>query len=115
MIKLNRYKIMWLFVMFDLPTDTEAQRKKANQFRKLLIKSGFTMFQYSIYIRHCLSRKYADVHIKRVQKWTPSGGRVDILMVTDKQVGNIITIEKETSELKVSRNKPEKTDQLELF
>jgi CRISPR-associated protein Cas2 len=48
---------------------------------------GFTMFQFSIYLRHCASRENADVHIKRVKKLLPTKGHVGIMCVTDKQFG----------------------------
>ena len=38
---INGYKVMWLYVMFDLPVETKAQRKRATQFRKDLLKDGF--------------------------------------------------------------------------
>lgn len=41
---------MRLFVMFDLPTNTAAERKAAGKFRNFLLKDGFYMMQYSIYI-----------------------------------------------------------------
>ena len=58
------YKIMWLYVMFDLPVDTKAQRKRAALFRKNLLKDGFGMHQFSVYTRHCASYGSADVHIE---------------------------------------------------
>ena len=47
----------------------------------------FTMFQFSIYVRHCPSRENADVHIRRVKLSLPPFGKVGILCVTDKQFG----------------------------
>ena len=35
-LRLNAYHIMWLFVFFDLPTGTKAERKAAAGFRKSL-------------------------------------------------------------------------------
>ena len=89
-IRLNAYHIMWLFVMFDLPTNTKKERKDASGFRKKLLKDGFTMMQYSIYVRHCASKESAEVHIKRVKSNIPEKGQVSILTVTDKQYGNIL-------------------------
>ena len=37
--------------MFDLPVDTEQQRRNYRVFRKYLIESGFVMMQQSIYTR----------------------------------------------------------------
>ena len=45
---LNAYQIMWLYVFFDLPTNTKAQRHEAARFRKGLLQDGFTMMQYSV-------------------------------------------------------------------
>ena len=70
-------------------TDTKKDRKAATDFRNKLLKDGFTMFQFSIYIRHCASSENADVHIKRVKSFLPEYGKVGILCITDKQFGNL--------------------------
>ena len=88
-LRLNAYQIMWLFVFFDLPTLTKTERKEAALFRKRLEGDGFSMMQYSVYIRHCGSRESADVHLRRVKAIIPTSGRVSILCVTDKQYSNI--------------------------
>lgn len=87
---LNAYRIMWLYVMFDLPVETKKQRKHAALFRKNLIKDGFGMHQFSVYIRHCASGESAAVHIERVKYMVPEEGQVSILKVTDKQFGDTI-------------------------
>ena len=81
---------MWLFVFFDLPVTTKKERKAAALFRKNLMKDGFTMLQFSVYIRHCASYESQKVHIKRVKSFIPDTGMVSILSVTDKQYGDII-------------------------
>ncbi len=78
---------MWVLVLFDLPTETAAERKIAAKFRKGVMKDGFQMFQFSIYMRHCASRENAEVHIKRVKKELPEHGHVGIMCITDKQFG----------------------------
>ena len=85
--RLNAYRIMWVLVLFDLPTETPAERKIAASFRKKIMNDGFQMFQFSIYLRHCASRENADVHIGRVRKLLPVKGKVGIMCVTDKQFG----------------------------
>jgi CRISPR-associated protein Cas2 len=87
--RLNQYRIMWVLVLWDLPTETAEERKVASEFRKKILKDGFTMFQFSIYIRHCSSKENADVHIQRVKKMLPSKGHVGIICITDKQFGMI--------------------------
>jgi CRISPR-associated protein Cas2 len=108
--RFNAYRIMWIFVFFDLPTETAKDRKAAARFRKGLLQDGFAMFQFSIYLRHCPSRENAEVHKKRVKQMLPKNGKVGIITVTDKQFGNM--------EIFISK-KPEKipppSQQLELF
>lgn len=89
---LNAYRIMWLFVFFDLPVTTKKQRHDATRFRKDLLDDGFTMMQFSVYIRHCSSYDSAKVHAKRVGTFIPILGQVSILAVTDKQYGDIVNI-----------------------
>lgn len=81
---------MWLFVFFDLPVVKKTERKAATKFRKNLEKDGFSMMQYSVYVRHCASKESADVHVKRVEAMIPSKGQVSILTITDKQYSKII-------------------------
>ena len=87
--RISEYRVMWLLVLFDLPTETKRDIRAYTVFRKNLIKDGFTMFQFSIYIRHCASIENAEVHIKRVKSFLPEYGKVGIICITDKQFGNI--------------------------
>lgn len=89
-MELNAYRVMWLFVFFDLPTETKKDRKNASKFRKSLLQDGYTMMQFSVYTRHCGSSESADVHEKRVKNLLPPFGKVSILRITDKQYGNIM-------------------------
>lgn len=109
-VRLNAYRIMWLFVFFDLPTNTKTERRHAVQFRKALEKDGFTMMQYSVYVRHCASKENMQVHIKRVRRSMPPTGFTSILAVTDKQYGDILNFWG-----KSERAKPEIPQQLEFF
>lgn len=80
---------MWVLVLFDLPTETKKDKKAYAEFRKNLKRDGFTMFQFSIYVRHCASIENANVHIKRVKSFIPSFGHIGIMCITDKQFGEI--------------------------
>jgi CRISPR-associated protein Cas2 len=87
--RFSEYRIMWVLVFFDLPTETKKDKKAYTDFRKRLVNDGFTMFQFSIYLRHCPSRENADVHIKRVKSFLPESGFVGVLCITDKQFGQM--------------------------
>lgn len=89
MNRISAYRVMWILVLFDLPTETKKDKKAYTDFRKRLINDGFTMFQFSIYVRHCASAENAAVHIKRVKSFLPEYGHVGIICITDKQFGAI--------------------------
>lgn len=80
---------MWVLAMFDLPTDTREARKAYAEFRKSLLKDGFTMLQFSVYARHCPSEENAEVHMERVRNFLPDDGEVRLLTVTDAQFGRM--------------------------
>ena len=106
----SEYRIMWVLVFFDLPTETKKERKIYAQFRKNLIQDGFTMFQFSIYLRHCPTAENADVHIRRVKAMLPELGKVGIMRVTDKQFGDM-----ELFECRKQSSVQQPVQQLELF
>ncbi|WP_240612928.1 CRISPR-associated endonuclease Cas2 [Chitinophaga parva] len=108
--RLNAYRVMWVLVFFDLPTDTKGQRREYGKFRKKILSDGFVMFQFSMYIRHCNSKENADVHVKRVKSILPAEGHIGIMCVTDKQFGMM-----EIFQGKFTVMPPSTVQQLELF
>jgi CRISPR-associated protein Cas2 len=101
---------MWVFVFFDLPTETKKDRHNYALFRKSLQKDGFSMLQYSIYVRHCNSRENADVHIKRVRSFLAPKGEIIIFTLTDVQFGMM-----EFFRSRDPAMRPETPQQLEMF
>lgn len=83
----NAYRIMWVLILFDLPTETKAEKRTAQNFRKKIMGYGFNMFQFSIYLRHCASMENANVYINRVKNILPQKGHIGIISITDKQFG----------------------------
>lgn len=108
--RINQYRIMWVFVFFDLPTDTKLDKRNYTRFRKSLIKDGFTMLQFSIYVRHSNSQENADVHIRRVKSMLPPKGEIIVFTLTDKQYGMM-----EFFRGKSVQKTPDAPQQLELF
>ena len=51
-----KYKVMRMICMFDLPVETDKEKRIYRIFRKELIKEGFLMMQYSVYVRTCPNR-----------------------------------------------------------
>lgn len=101
---------MWLLVMFDLPVMTKKQRKAANSFRHLLLDSGFSMVQFSVYARYRPTGG-SDVRVvSGIKANIPAGGKVRLMEVTDKQW---------TSMLRFTNREPDKDpetpEQLTIF
>ena len=101
---------MWMMVMFDLPTETRAQRKSATQFRKFLLDEGFEMVQFSVYVQFTGTSENSQKFVRAIQRNNPTYGDVNILFFTDKQFSNIIHIQN-----RVAKSLKEQPEQFELF
>ncbi len=80
---------MCLIVFFDLPTVEKIDVKQYAKFRKNLLKSGFSMMQYSVYARHCVSYQNLEMHMRAVEGSLPPKGKVSMMGITDKQFSMI--------------------------
>lgn len=76
---------MWLFAMFDLPVDDKDARREYTQFRKTLLRQGFTMLQFSVYARFVPSADAERAYRRRIRASLPADGQVRLLSVTDRQ------------------------------
>lgn len=107
---LSGYRMMWLYVMFDLPVGTKAERKAATKFRNFLLDHGFEMAQFSVYLRFAESKEAVETQVKRVCSALPNRGKVHMMTITDKQYANARTFVGGKSE-----SGEKKLDQLVLF
>lgn len=80
-----KYKIMKVLCLFDLPVETEEEKRSYRIFRKNLIIEGFSMMQYSVYVRTCPSREFAERLEKRIRKFIPEKGNIRLITITEKQ------------------------------
>lgn len=108
--RLNGQKLMWMMVMFDLPTETAKERKSATKFRKFLLDEGFEMVQFSVYVQFTGTQENSQKFVRAIQHNNPEYGDVNILFFTDKQFANIIHIQN-----RVSKKLKKQPDQFELF
>lgn len=76
---------MRILVMFDLPVETDSQRKEYRKFRKYLIKQGFIMLQESNYCKMVPNSSAGDSVVTGLRANKPSEGLVQVLKVTEKQ------------------------------
>lgn len=84
-MKTQEVRILWLFVFFDLPVGTKAQRRAATRFRNFLKDDGYMMLQYSVYARVCRGEDAVDKHMARICKQLPAKGSIRALQVTERQ------------------------------
>ena len=86
------YRFMRMIVFFDLPTETEAERREYRKFRKVLIKNGFIMMQESVYCRMVLNATVRDSVAETIKNGKPPDGIVQLLTVTEKQFSGMTYI-----------------------
>lgn len=107
---LSGYRLMWIFVMFDLPVGSKKQMRDATKFREFLLDEGFEMSQFSVYARFCNGRDSFETHLKRIEANLPEKGEVHVLTFTDRQYESIVRFSSQRR--KKSRKNP---DQLAMF
>lgn len=76
---------MRMILMFDLPNVEEYQKKEYLVFRRNLMKNGYTMMQFSIYIKAVNAQSKVDQEVAKIKKYIPTNGNIRILAVTEKQ------------------------------
>ncbi len=82
---MEKFRMGWLMVCFDLPVMTKKQRKVATQFRKSLLDDGYQMIQYSVYARPCVTFSRQQTHLRRLETLVPNEGSVRAIFITRSQ------------------------------
>jgi CRISPR-associated protein Cas2 len=108
--QLSGYRLMWIFVMFDLPVTTKDQARAATKFRDFLLDEGFEKSQFSVYARFCNGKEQFETYMRRVESSLPDRGDVHILSFTDRQYENIVRFSGQRR-----RRQRKNPDQLALF
>lgn len=83
------YRFMRMIVFFDLPTETDADKREYRKFRKILIKNGFMMMQESVYCRMVLNGSVQAAVSAALEREKPAHGLVQLLTVTEKQFASM--------------------------
>lgn len=86
---ISGYRIMWMMVMFDLPTKTKAERKEYTRFRNFLLDKGFDMTQYSVYFRLVSSKERVKRFERKIANQLPKAGNIQVITITDRQYQDI--------------------------
>lgn len=92
---MSSFRIMWLMIMFDLPTKSKKDKKSYHWFHNELEKEGYGMIQYSIYAKVFATVESAFLGRKRIKKFIKTNvkhGNIRIIMFTDKQFASMEVI-----------------------
>ena len=103
------YRLMWLVVLFDLPVVETKDRKAAAGFRNFLLDRGYSMAQFSVYMRLMSGKEAAETAIAKIERHLPGKGTVQVLTITDRQYENLRTFRSRT------RREMKNPDQFLLF
>ena len=87
-----KYQIIWVMVLFDLPTSTKLERKNASKFRMHLEDLGFRRVQFSVYEKFAGVKYRTETIINSVKEKLPLGGDVRLMYFTDKQYADQVIL-----------------------
>lgn len=96
---------MRMLCMFDLPVETGEEQRAYRQFRKNIMKEGFIMMQYSVYVRTCPSKEFAERIEKRIKRIVPAKGNVRLISITEKQYQDMQIMKKKQGNHTVRRRR----------
>lgn len=82
---MSTFRFMRIIVFFDLPTETNEDKRSYRKFRKALIKDGFIMMQESVYTKLMTTPSVENSVKNLIHKNKPEKGIVQSLTVTEKQ------------------------------
>ena len=87
-----RYVAVRVICIFDLPVVTDNDKRAYRTFRKFLLQNGFEMLQYSVYVRTCPNRSFANKFYNRIKQNAPRKGDIKLLTITEKQFEDMASI-----------------------
>lgn len=86
---MNEIKYMRIILMFDLPSKEDYEKRDYRIFHNSLIKNGYIMMQFSVYIKATNSHTKVNREIEKIRKFIPKSGNVRIFSITEKQYLNM--------------------------
>jgi CRISPR-associated protein Cas2 len=81
----DRQRQMRIIVLYDLPTLTKKNRKDFRYFHKYLLRNGYYMLQFSVYVKLCHTFDYVQESAQKLEKNCPKVGNVRYFIITEKQ------------------------------
>ncbi|MGL4343152.1 MAG: CRISPR-associated endonuclease Cas2 [Metamycoplasmataceae bacterium] len=88
----STFKNMRLLLLFDLPSIEIYEKKEYSSFRKYLLKNGYIMMQFSVYIKSINTSQKIEGEIKKIKKYLPNEGNVRVIQITESQYENMFIL-----------------------
>ncbi|MGV2392811.1 UNVERIFIED_CONTAM: CRISPR-associated endonuclease Cas2 [Campylobacter lari] len=82
-------RFMRLIVMYDVSFETDDDIRRYNHFRNELIKIGYVMMQFSIYVKCISSHTVYESEKQKIIKILPPKSNIRFFMITESQYQNI--------------------------
>lgn len=76
-------------LFFDLPMESDKDRREYTRFHKFLLKNGFIMMQKSVYTKLVINNVTSLAVKQRVYSNLPANGLVELLEITENQFSKI--------------------------
>ena len=92
---------MRMFLFFFLPTVDEEDQRIYQKFHKQLIKLGFYMLQYSVYIKVIQNDLSYKQYINKIDSILPQKGNIAIIKLTEKQYENMVYLRGEQNKFDI--------------
>lgn len=89
---------MRVMLIYDLPSVTNEDKRYYSDFRKNIIKLGYTQIQESIYVRVIQSKTLSNAHVEKLRKFVPPRGNIRIFIFTEMQYESGIILSGNISE-----------------
>ena len=80
---------MRLLLLFDLPNIESYEKKEYTRFRKCLLRNGYTMMQFSVYVKCVNTQTKIDQEVQKLKKFIPHNGNIRIISITEAQYRNM--------------------------
>ena len=92
---------MVFIVFYDLPVTTPEERRKANAFHKLLVKSGYQRLQRSVYVRLFRNRLHIAAELRKIGNEAPKDGNVAIIPLSLDDFKRMVSVTREKFDMKM--------------
>ena len=101
MLYVNLYRQMRLILVYDLPVIEESDKRIYSRFHTNIIKLGFYMLQYSIYVKVINNDTSLKQYISKVEKIIPEKGNIIIIKITEKQYQDMLYLRGEKNKFDI--------------